>query len=203
MGREQCDSSVKRRDDPMAVGDPNIENVKKAGKEFDSGYDPTEWLLRELFKKYPNSTSFDEVQLKTRVLNVLYYTNVQAVNVVARHIVNLKGLDSEIATGACDAVRRIANVKLSNTKRCFYSFATKYCSWQNPTAYPIYDSTADACLWFYRKDKFAEFKRQDLGTYARFREIVIAFRKHYNLEAFDFKQLDSYLYHRGQEIIGK
>ena len=88
----------------------------------------------------------------------------------------------------------VANIEIAGRKRRNYSFATKYCGWHRPAVYPIYDSYVDACLWFYKKrDKFDEFKRQDLCVYAQFLKTVTAFRSHYRLGEFDFKQLDKFL----------
>lgn len=132
---------------------------------------------------------------------MLYETQILAVDTVARHITSLVNIDSCLAAGSPEAVDLIAKVRLGDKVRNNFSFATKYCSWHNPTAYPIYDSNVDACLWCYMKqDRFTTFAHQDLyRSYPDFLPIVTAFRDFYGLNSFNFKQLDKFLYERGPE----
>lgn len=126
---------------------PTEDDVIRAEKRFDQENGPIEWVLRQLFEKFPENTDFGEVVVKTKVLNVLYSANVLAVNVVAKHITDL-GIDPDLKAGKAEIVDRIAEVRLSGDRiRYYFSFASKYCSWHNPTEYPIYDGNVEACLW--------------------------------------------------------
>jgi hypothetical protein len=177
---------------------PTADELINAEKEFNHKYHAVEWTLTQLFREFPANANFDVVAVKVKVLNVLYGTQVRAVNIVAQHIVDL-GVDPHLRAGEPESVDRIARVQLKDKVRIFFSFATKYCSWHNPDAYPIYDSYAEAALWYYKKrDSFATFSRDGYGEYVR---RVNAFRDFYGLTAFNFKQIDKLLYSLGEKLM--
>ena len=187
-----------------------ITDVNSRIEQFDKENGPIEWLLTQLFRQFRSNADLSEVLLKTKVLNLLYSTRIGDVNTVASHIVGLGGIDALLSTGSSDAVSLIANVQIKYRNFCFYSFATKYCSWHNPAAYPIYDKHVDTCLWFYKKqrlynkqDPFATFLHQDLWNYPTFLKVVSAFRGSYGLDSFNFKQLDKFLFYHGEELLSQ
>lgn len=188
---------------PLPV--PTVELVLAQCELFDRENEFSEDAIRQLLETYPNNTNPPGVLLKVAVINQLYRTNVFDVQKLARHIAAL-GIDSLLKTGAPEAVCRIADLELGRAK-VLLSFATKYCSWHNLAAYPIFDSNVDRCLWEYKKrDEFVEWGYSDLdsGTASsrchKFLQIVAAFRKHYDLESVTFKQLDKFLYRKGVEL---
>ena len=147
----------------------NMDEVNEAIHRFDEDYESCEWLLEQLFQQYHRNTNLDHVLLKTKVLNTVYNAGVIAEYPVAAHIKSLSGLDSLIDKGSDDAVRLIANVKIGERKLCFICFATKYCNWHKPAAYPIFDKNVRACLLFHkRKDGFAKFTLDSLWDYPVF-----------------------------------
>jgi vacuolar-type H+-ATPase subunit C/Vma6 len=87
--------------------------------------------------------------------------------------------------------------------RQYLSFASKFCSWHNPTAYPIYDGNVRECLSLYQKqDSFAQFRnKEDLYYYQKLFDAVLAFRSHYGLNSLTFKQLDKFMYRVGGQIL--
>jgi len=173
---------------------PTADEVIRAEKKFDEESVPIEWVLKQLFDKFPENTDFGEVVVKTKVLNVPYSTQIRAVNIVAKHICRL-AIDAGLRAGNPDVVDRIAKVQLSNKIRNNFSFASKYCNWHNPTAYPIYDANVEACLWYYRKqDNFSTFARNKPYDYPEFVRRVNAFRDFYGLTSFTYKQLDKFLW---------
>jgi hypothetical protein len=181
---------------------PTADEVIRAEKIFDEENGPTEWLLTQLFEKFPENTDFGEVVVKTKVLNILYSTQIRAVNIVARHICSL-AIDADLKAGNPEIVDGIAKVQLSDRIHNFFSFASKYCNWHNPTAYPIYDGNVEACLWFYRRqDGFATFPRSGYG-YPEFVRRVNAFRDFYGLTSFTYKQLDKFLWYLGDTLLSK
>jgi hypothetical protein len=151
------------------------------------------------------SESFDHESFKVSgpsVHETLYSTRIRDIDVepLAQHVVRLS-IDPPLDQGDLCAVERIYKCP---PLKMYYSFATKFCSWHNPTAYPIYDHNADECLWSYQKqDGFANFRRQDLGYYEKFVAIVTAFRNHYGLSCFSFRLLDKFLVRSGGEILAK
>jgi hypothetical protein len=99
-------------------------------------------------------------------------------------------------------VDRIAKVTIrsSGKVRYNYSFATKYCSWHNPEAYPIWDSRVDRYLWTLQKQE--HFARSfstnaDLWGYPKFRTVMEEFRDCYGLGSFSFKDTDKFLWSEG------
>lgn len=182
---------------------PTADDVVRAEKQFDEQEEPIEWVLTQLFQKCPENTDFREVVVKTKVLNVLYSTQVRAWNVVAKHICSLR-IDADLKAGEPAIVDQIAKVELQDGKiRNYFSFASKYCNWHNPTAYPIYDGNVEACLWCYKKqDGFTTFSRSGYG-YVEFKRRVDAFRDFYDLSAFTYKQLDKFLCSLGDTLVAR
>ena len=102
-------------------------------------------------------------------------------------------------------VNDIAKVNVNGKKQFnFYSFATKYCSHHKPKDYPIYDSYVEKLLMALKKqDKFFKFHKAELKIYSSYKNILINFRKFYELEEFDLKQIDKYLWQAGKELFPK
>jgi hypothetical protein len=181
---------------------PTADDVIRAAKKFDEENGPTEWVLTQLFQKFPENTDFGEVVVKTKVLNALYAVHVLAVSKVARHICSL-AIDADLKAGKAEIVDRIAKVQLSDKIHNFFAFASKYCSWHNPTEYPIYDSNVEECLWCYKKqDRFAEFDRYGYD-YPKFKGRVDAFRNFYGLSSTSYKQLDKFLWSLGDTLLSR
>ena len=175
---------------------PCAEIVVAAAARFDADNIVIENALKKLFGLFPSNSDPSEVLLKVVTLNRLYSTRILAVGTVAEHISrNAPYIDSEIANGSPEVVEFISKVTIGNRTWNFFSFASKYCSWHNPFAYPIYDTNVEACLWAYKKqDGFRDFPRSGLWTYRSFSSIVSEFRKFYGLESFSFKEIDKFLW---------
>jgi hypothetical protein len=168
--------------------------------EFDRQNSIVEEALRLLLAQFPCNAEPSHVLLKVVVLNQLYSTRINSIDMqpLAEHIAQL-GIDTLLAEGSPKAVGLITNC--SNLRK-YLSFASKFCSWHNPTAYPIYDGNARACLWAYKKqDQFAKFQLQDLWYYEKFRVAVVAFSKYYGLDRLTLKQLDKFLWRSGDRIL--
>jgi hypothetical protein len=131
--------------------------------------------------------------LKVATLNDLYNAKVFSVFSVVNHIQSLK-IDERLQNGDISLVKDISDTTVNGKKHKHYSFATKYCSHHNPSAFPIYDSYVDEVLRYFRKqDKFSSFNNYDLKNYEEFKNIIIQFMKYYGLENYTFKQIDIYL----------
>ena len=179
---------------------PTVDLVNAACDEFDRENEIIERALKELFSQFPGNSDLSHVLLKVVALNRLYSTQILAVMDVAQHIHrNAQDINSAMVTGSPQIVDKIARVAISTSgkERRNLSFATKYCSWHNPEAYPIWDSRVDKYLWALQKqDHFAPvFKANaDLWEYPTFREVIIAFRDFYGLGSFSFKETDKFLW---------
>ncbi|HEY6347054.1 MAG TPA: hypothetical protein VIY49_36655 [Bryobacteraceae bacterium] len=155
----------------------------------------------ELLTQFPNNTEISHVLLKALALNKLYSTRVldKDIERLARHIAGLC-IDPLLRKGRPGAVDLIWNC--DDLNRRYFSFASKYCSWHNPAAYPIYDSYVEECLWRYkRQDGFTEYGREGY-RYPDFVRIVSAFRQFYGLTV-SFKDLDKFLWSTGGRLLGK
>lgn len=157
----------------------------------------------KLFKLLPYNIDLEDVLLKLSVINDLYSTNIFATFKMAKHIRDLN-IDKDLASGSEELVSRIANFKNRGKTRRFFSFATKYCSWHKADDYPISDTFVERLIIGYRnRDHFAQFKNADLRNYPKFKHILMAFRQHFGLLEFGFKELDKFLWLYGKKKFGK
>jgi len=180
---------------------PDVDLVQKECEAFDS--EPFiklgEDALAQLITRFPHNTDPAQVLLKVIALNQLYSTRINYIDLIplSRYIAQL-GIDKIIAQGLPSAVELIWSCE---GMRDYYSFATKFCSWHNPTTYPIYDHYVDECLWAYKKqDLFFDFHHQDLYDYKKLVNIVATFRDHYGLSEFSFRDLDKFLWNTGKRM---
>lgn len=180
--------------------------VRQYIRRFDEGRDGlVDKALLELFRAFPENARLEHILLKVLGLNALYSTGIIAVPPVAKHILRLD-IDTRLVEGAPELVNDIARTPTGDGKiRRNYSFATKYCSWHVPDAYPIFDSIVGKLISEYQRlDEFSAFFWQyELSDYLRFKHTVEAFREHYGLTDFSFKELDKFLWLYGKEYFGK
>jgi hypothetical protein len=195
----------------MLLPYPTFEVVKKECDAFNSENSFGEDALAKLWAEFPLNVDPAHVLLKTVVLNDRYSAGVRWVDVepLAVHIagINIDPLLKEASTRALDLITDCPNLQE------YSSFASKFCSWHNPTAYPISDRYIKECLWAYKKQipqspkkqnpngPFAKFKRDDLEYYEKLVAMVTAFRNHYELTSFNFKELDKFLWRLGKRIV--
>jgi hypothetical protein len=182
---------------------PSVEIVQSYISKFNNDQELTvvEDVLAELFGKYPDNQIFRDILIKATTLNSLYNTNIYAIVKMAKHILN-KNIDAKLQDGSPELVGEIAHIEIDGKIRNNYSFASKYCHWQQPEKYPIYDSYVDNLLWRYRKqDKFIAFTQAELRQYPRYKQIIEDFKNHYGISQFKFRDLDKFLWGYGKEII--
>lgn len=175
---------------------PTPELVRAACEEYRQ--DLGDEALRELFTQYPENQCRSHVVLKVVALNRIYSAGVLAVYDVAQHIhARAREIDEGLKAGDSSVVETIHKVRISKTgkERKFWSFATKYCSWHNPEKYPIWDSRV---VNYLRSLGKGEFAHPDAWTkYAEYRALIDAFRTHYQLEEFTYKQIDMFMWKYG------
>lgn len=185
---------------------PTKKEVIKYLKLWDSleNYVLQERSLDKLFfETYPKNEVIEDILIKASSLNDFYSTNIFSIFPVAKHILKLN-IDNRLKNGDETLVNDIANIKINGKEKCFYSFATKYCSHHFPTIYPIYDSFVEKILlYFNKKDKFSVFKKEDLKNYKKFKQVLIDFKKFYEIDEFNLKDIDRYLWQLGKEYFPK
>lgn len=166
-------------------------------------YSSQEKAVDRVFKDYSSNKILENILIKCSVLNDFYSTNIFKIYPVAKHILELN-IDERLKAGDPSLVDEIAKIKLGSTEKNFYSFASKYCSHHNQLEFPIYDSYVQKVLKYYRNsDRFFEFDDNDLKVYSKFKNILIRFRSFYNLEMYNLKELDKYLWQFGKEYFPK
>lgn len=167
-------------------------------------YHLQEDALNKLFHQLcPNNTDITDILIKASTLNDFYSTNIMSIYPVAKHILSLN-IDSRLQNGDISLVDEIKRVQMNNKIINNYSFATKYCSHHNSLDYPIYDSYVDEILRYFRNtDNFSKFSNDDLKNYAKFKTILIDFKSFYNLDEYNLKQIDQYLWQLGKEHFNK
>ena len=158
-------------------------------------------LNKLFFQTYPLNTDINDVLIKVSALNDFYSTNIFSVFSVAKHIVNMQ-IDERLAQKDELLVNEIALVKMENGKtKNFYSFATKYCSNHKPLDYPIYDSYIEKVLKYFRDiDCFFNFNNEELRDFSSFKKILFQFQQFYNLETYNLKEIDRYLWLFGKDV---
>lgn len=178
-----------------------------------------EWL----FKTYPQNTDLDQVLIKVAALNTFYSTTIFHPTETAQHICELKDFDERVKAGDLSLVTKLAIFKVKvkskdknkdkvkdeeeNSKELekhIFSFASKYCSWHNPDAYPIYDNLVCKKLreikdcplgdkLEYTKKSLYQSKGNSPHRYKDFCEAMEEVRKKFNLGP-SMKRIDRYLW---------
>ena len=190
----------------LKIPTPNKKEVDKYLKKWDSleNYVLQENALDKLFfETYPENKDINDILIKTSSLNDFYSTNIFSIFPVAKHIQKLN-IDKRLKSFDESLVNDIANITINGKSINFYSFATKYCSHHFPRNYPIYDSFVEKVLMYFQKrDKFYDFKKDDLKNYSCFKNILIQFKKYYGIDEFNLKDIDRYLWQIGKEYFPK
>lgn len=191
----------------LNIPTPNKKIIKDYLIKWDNLEDHYIWQessLDKLFHKdYKNNTDLNEILIKCSCLNDFYSTNIFLIYPVAKNIFDLK-IDNRLQQGDPSLVNDIARVVISGKEKTFYSFASKYCSHHNNIEFPIYDYFVDKMLvYFQKKDKFSNFKKEDLKDYVKFKNVLIDFKKFYDIDDFNLRDIDKYLWIAGKEYFPK
>ena len=190
----------------LVIPVPNRNEVEKYIKkwELEENYLINGQSLNKLFRKtYTKNNNIYDILIKTSCLNDIYSTNIFSTTTMAKHICDLN-IDERLERADETLVNDIANITIKEKKKQFYSFATKYCSYHKPLDFPIYDSYVEKVLmYFKRKDNFADFKKEDLKNYCKFKKVVIQFKKYYNIDEYNLRDIDKYIWLLGKKYFNK
>ena len=185
---------------------PTVEQVKYWLGKWDEleDYVAQEEAIDKLFYgEFKSNDNLQNILIKCSVLNDFYSTNIFKIYPVAKHILSLD-VDSRLNNNDVTLVDDIAKVKIGDSEKNFYSFASKYCSHHKPLEYPIYDSYVEKVLLHFNKMyHFYPFHKNDLKNYSMFKTILIKFREFFKLEEFNLKELDKYLWQFGKYYFPK
>lgn len=160
--------------------------------------------LNKLFSEiYPNNTKLEDILIKASSLNDFYSTNIYSIFPVAQHILQLN-IDERLNSFDETLVNDIALIEINGKEKNFYSFTTKYCSHHHPTEYPIYDGYVEKILLhFCKQDNFSKFKKADLKNYKIFKQTLLDFKKYYDIDEYNLKDIDKYVWLLGKEYLPK
>lgn len=140
--------------------------VKECLELFEEQESLKERALRKVFNQWPNNTDEDEVLVKITLLNVFYSTFLNNyasdktdkidIESMASVIVDIENFDELVhSANKSDQIRLVNAIrycgKASKEESPFYdaySFATKYCNWHNPKAFPIADRYSKGMVYY-------------------------------------------------------
>lgn len=202
--QKKMDSRIATRKKKMGIDVPEPSNEQvdyylEKWKELENYRLQEDALNKLFFELCPQNRDITDILLKASTLNNFYSTNIFSIYPVAKHIHGLD-IDSRLESGDVSLVTDIQQIIIGEKKKNFYSFATKYCSHHNPLVYPIYDSYVDEVLRYFRnRDGFLNFKDGELKKYEKFKSILIEFQIFYDLEEYNLKQIDQYVWQLGKE----
>ncbi len=185
----------------MNLPEPDIGYVlqRLEAMRGDDRFYGAERAVQLVFEQWPTNRDAEEVLVKVVVLNRLYSTNIYDPYTVAAHIIALN-IDQRLAAGESQLVSDLARVSFRDKKRFLLSFATKYCSWHQPSRFQIFDSYVEWLLWQYKKQfGFATFRKYELRVYPTFIDIIGRFVDHFGLQALSQKDIDKFLWSEGVE----
>lgn len=174
-------------------------------KLFDTEYSRTEAYLFDLFQKYfPDNNSPEQVMIKVFAINLLYKTYIRWLPAVVTHILQCD-IDNMLRNNDINAVHVLTPVKFKTKTKHLKSFATKYCSFHKPDIFPLFDSNASYALYKYNKIyKFSpHVTRTSLLSYENYIETINSFRTYFNIENYNYKNIDKYLWKYGKELLDK
>ncbi|MBR1936322.1 MAG: hypothetical protein IJ842_01380 [Bacilli bacterium] len=186
---------------------PNKRIIKDYLIKWDNLEDHYIWQESSLDKlfhdDYKYNNDLNEILIKCSCLNDFYSTNIFLIYPVAKKIFDLK-VDNRLQNGDDSLVNDIAHVSINGKEKVFYSFASKYCSHHNALDFPIYDYFVDKMLWHFQKlDTFSDFKKDDLKDYIIFKKVLKDFKKFYDIDEFNLRDIDKYLWIAGKEYFPK
>lgn len=74
----------------------------------------------------------------------------------------------------------------------------------NPLDFPIYDIYVEKLLIHFRNvDRFSIFRNEELRNFLVFKRVISDFREAYQLDDFNLKQIDQYLWQFGKDTFPK
>lgn len=163
--------------------------------------------LKRLFTEtYPKNISLCDIIAKAAALNSIYSTYIYSFYPIAKSILSLN-VDERLRVGDETLVKDILSSFKQDGAMEHFSFATKYCSFHNQEAFPIYDKYVDEILWYFNGlEKFSKYRRGDIQEkhdYLKFKSVLRDFRSCFGLEKYSTKELDQFLWQFGKDYFSK
>ena len=179
------------------------ENKKRKFRMAIETYKPGDELLKDVFSEIRSAENptLKQVQEAVIILNSLYNTNLQNVITTSRNIKDqfpyiLKKINERDLTVIDDITNINKQGENSQFNNKIYSFATKFCSFINPS-YPIFDRFSSNLLFMILNRYDEQFPLEDLGNYRIFCEKYEVFQNKYSLDN-NNKNTDTFLWMYGK-----
>ncbi len=167
---------------------------------------PGDDLLKDLFDELCKADlpTLKQVQETVIVLNAIYNTNLQNAMTTSANIEpQLQKLIERIKNSDFTVVDDIACINKISTddkdNNKIYSFATKFCSFINPS-YPIFDRFSSNLLFMFLYKKDDSVRLKDFGDYSYFCAKYKDFLERYSIEKTDYKSTDIFLWVYGKVL---
>ena len=153
------------------------------------------------FHSNPKNTDLREVLLKTTAVGDPDCTMREANHDMASNIVSLN-IDHRLSTLDTQLVNEIAELGTADRNKYFYTFATRYCNYHSPKAYPIYDKlSSEILLLFFQKVKDQDLADNTLLDYGQYKQAMEEFSKSFQVKGLDYWELDKFLWLYGNDVI--
>lgn len=172
--------------------------IVKFEQQYKQGDDTIRWLVA----KYPKNATVNHVLSKAAIINNLYNTHISGNDLIkiASFIVEQHQIiDFLIEQGNIEAVYEIGrtNKDLKNQ----FVFASKYCHFHNPEAFPIFDKYSRAALVCLNNSEhfFKKITENSLLEYKQFYKAINSFISKI-ATGYSYKQADEFLWLYGMEI---
>ena len=203
LGRRWKRNNVVKKVDDLAVK----YEIDKYIARFDIKNQIDERAICFLFDLFPYNKEYSQVVAKVAELNALYSAGIpqKDISSVGKHIMSIDNLDELFRKGEMKAVDRIGQTE--NGINNAYVFASKYCSFHNPTEYLMFDSYGWYAMYRIAKEnglrvQLSKEIRSDYTGYKKYKDCVDEFLKKLEV-SYDYKNIDKFLWLYGKELRGK
>ncbi|MDR0920474.1 MAG: hypothetical protein LBM93_14705 [Oscillospiraceae bacterium] len=161
--------------------------VKKISSDWYDKYGHTDEVIFFAFRNLTNQGK--DLRAKCKLLKSFYgVPRPDGIEIVAERIENIANLDKRLADGDLSVVNDISDKKIQEKGTRQFSFATKFCSFHQPTIYPIYDST------IYKALKKEGVSNSNFGTdFILFKKEIDDFISRNGLKDCTYKEIDHFL----------
>lgn len=122
----------------------NVTNdmIETSWKDFDFGQCAVDdRRIQFVMNKYLGNESLKSTLEKCKIINSCYHARVSNEHLSKlSEILNGNDIRKLIKDGEIKIVQKVAKISKEITGKYYYCFITKYCSWHNPEAFPIFDN---------------------------------------------------------------
>lgn len=183
------------------VAVPTSEHLVTLSKQFEEGDEGVkDKALRLVYGAYPKNERVEEILSKVALLDNLYRTCLLGKEVeMARHILQQNTnseIDRGILEGDLSVIGRIRDGAQDN-----YSFASKFLSFHNPNAFPVFDNKVDKLIHGWRGNLGLpmDLVPDALRNYPTYRGILVMLMGKFKLQDLGFKKFDQALWMYAKE----